>query len=546
MTEKNYSAVEQSVYGYLKSSSKKFIKSKAISFYNTENNYYQLFENIEKTAATLKRFGIQKGDVVVVSLPSIPEAVYLFYAVNKLGAIYCGMDCRNTEEENAKIISQINPKICFISDFHLSEFKDIDSPTIVYIYPSNSIGGFMNTANWFGDLFTGRLFLKSKKKNVYSYKEYIKKFSSDEIVNDEEVSGEDVCAYFYTSGTTYGRKCVVLTNKNVNSAIFQHANNPETPKNGGRLLNIMPLFTCYGVSLGTHLPLCIGMEIRLHPLFKDIKMKDTLLKEKPNAIITVPGHWDSFINDDFTDCDLSFLTNVVVGGDKMFPESVNKINSIFNKCGSSAYLMNGYGLTETCSTAVNPSKDTPEGSMGKAACLSKIKIVDCDTMKELHSGIPGEICIHSPSVCKGYLNDKDATDKLLKTHDDGLVWLHSGDIGYADENGYIYFCERKKRMYVRYDGTKVSPYAIEQILLKCPIVEKCMIVAQKDEEHNYGMCPVAVVVLKKDSDRNSAQKIIEKFSENNIAEYMKPREIKIVDELPKTKFNKIDYFAKNL
>lgn len=548
MEEREYTVIDRSVYGYFKNECKSFGEFNALSFYNVNVSCSGLLENIEKTASMLKNYGIKKGDVVVVSLPAIPEAVYLFYAINKLGAIYCGMDCRNTEEENIKIINQVKPKICFVSDFHLPEFKNIDLSTIVYVNPVNSLGGFIEKFGLFADFFKGRLFLEAKKNNVYRYKEFLKKYGTENRVDDENVSGDDVCAYFYTSGTTYGRKCVVLTNKNMNSTVFQRSkdNSVQALKGYCRLLNVMPLFTCYGIIHGTHLPLCNGNEIRLIPLFNDMKMKEMLIKEKPNKIITVPGHWDSFMRDDFSDCDLSFLKSVVVGGDKMLPESVNKINSILKECGSSAFLTVGYGLTETCSSGAASDENTPVGSVGKGHCRTKIKITDCDTLQEVPTGTPGEICIHSPSVCKGYLDDKEATDKLLRVHDDGLLWLHSGDIGYVDEDGNIYFCERMKRMYVRYDGTKVSPYAIEQLLMKCPVVESCLVISKKDEEHSYGMCPAAAVVLKKDADRSSAVKVIEKYSENNIAEYMRPKEIKIVDELPKTKFKKIDYFTNEI
>lgn len=543
MAENVYIPIEQGVYRFFRKKCEDFKDMNAISFYNTNVKFSQMFDEIEKMAVVLKNFGIKKGDVIVVALPSIPEAAYLFYAANKLGAVYCGMDCRNTEEENRKIIDHVTPKICFVADFHLPAFKNIDSPTIVYVNPANSVGGFIDTAGKFADFFKGRLFLRLKKDNVYRFTAFLKKYGSDTFVDDEEVSGDDECAYFYTSGTTYGRKCVVLTNTNMNSAMYQHEMLTERAQKGDRLLNVMPLFTCYGIIHGTHFPLCIGQEVRQLPLFNDMKMKETLLKERPNAIITVPGHWDSFLKDDFEKCDLSFLRTVIVGGDKMFPESVNKINSIFAQCGSPAYLMNGYGMTETCSTGVASEKGMPPECSGKICYLTKIKIIDCETMEEVPKGELGEICIHGSSVCKGYLNDKEATDNLLKIHSDGLVWLHTGDIGYMDENNLLYFCERKKRMFVRHDGTKVSPYAIEQHLSKCPIVDKCIVVAIKDEEHSYGMCAGAVIVLKKDADPETAQTVIERFSAENIPNYMQPKKFKFVAEIPKTKAKKVDYFA---
>lgn len=546
MEQNNNVCVDRAVYSFLKSKCESFKDMNAISFYNTDISYSQLFVEIEKMAVVLKNFGIKKGDVIVVSLPAIPEAVYLFYAANKLGAVYCGMDCRNTEEENQRTIDHVNPKICFVSDFHLFTFKNIDSPTVVYVNPAHSVGGFVEKSGLLADFFKGRLFLKARKNNVYRYKEFLNKYGTGEFVEDEKVSGDDECAYFYTSGTTHGKKCVIITNKNMNSAMHQHEALPERAQKGDRILSIMPLFTCYGIIHGTHFPLCIGLEVRLTPLFNGAKMKEILLKEHPNSIITVPGHWDTFLNENFENCDLSFLKTVIVAGDKMFPENINKINSIFKEHGSTAFLMNGYGMTETCSTGVVKLRGMPIECAGKVCCDTRMKVIDSETLKEVPFGEQGEICIHGPSVCKGYLKDEKATKELLKVHDDGLVWLHTGDIGYMDENDSVYFCERKKRMYVRNDGTKVSPYAIEQILIKCPIVETCLVAVQKDEKHEHGMYSVAVVVLKKDTNQNSAQDILEKYAAENIAEYMRPERIKIVEELPKTKLNKVDYFIKEI
>ncbi len=527
------------VYGYFYNNTKDFGDLTALKYYGKSISYEKMFKKIDTVARCLVGVGVKKGDVVVVSLPSIPEAVCLFYAINKIGAVYCGMDCRSTSKEIADTLKMVSPKICFVSDFHIKEFKDCVRVPIVYIRATESIGGVTRLFEAFANFFTGRFFVTRKMDNVFKYRQFC--CDSTASLKAIETKGEDICAYFYTSGTTYGRKCVVLTNKNINSAVLQHGNAEVEMSKGDIFTNFMPLFTCYGVTLGTHLPLNLGICVNLVPLFFGKNMKKILIKSKSNFIITVPAHWEYFRRDKFDRCDLSFFKAAIVGGDCMPYEHENEIKKIFEKCGSKGRLMIGYGLTETTSTAVSPPVQTPQGSIGKAMKGTDVRIFQIGTDKECRSMEKGEICISGPTVCKGYLNDSEATKKLLRIHTDGKLWLHSGDIGYMDNEGYIYFCERIKRMFVRFDGTKISPYSIEQVLLKCSVVSRCLILAVDDKSHSQGKCAKAMVVLK--NDDASSRKIYEKYIAENLAEYMRPVYTEYVSSLPVTRNGKIDYFS---
>ena len=274
-------------------------------------------------------------------------------------------------------------------------------------------------------------------------------------------------------------------------------------------------------------------------------MKKVLLEHKPNYMITVPAHWEYFIKEDFKNCDLSFIKKIIVGGDTMSASYKNKLKSIFSDHGAENPLLFGYGLSETTSTAV-VNFCAPENSIGNALPNIQIAICDPQTNETLPNNIEGEICICGPTVCMGYFNDKEMTDELLQIHKDGKLWLHSGDRGYIDENQAIYFCERYKRMYVRFDGTKISPYSIEQVLSKCSIIEACLVIAIKDTAHSHGKCAKANIVLKNGVNKKQALPIIKDFCKKNLDEHMQPQKIVFVDSLPKTANGKIDYFEKNL
>lgn len=536
-----YRPIGESIYSLFSRSCAANPDKVALSYFGKEITFQALFKRIDRAAAALAALGISKGDTVIVSLPAVPEAVELFYAINKIGAIFCGMDCRSTPAEISEIFDQVRPKACFVSDFHLKCFSHIDHIPIICISFIKTIGSLAAFASIFVELYTGRKFLVAKKSNFMYYSAFLAK-RANESITCATVNADDVCAYFYTSGTTYGKKCAVLTNENLNSSVLQYSFSQQGIDDTERFCTIMPLFTCYGITLGTHLPLILGKQVRMIPLFTGKNMKKLLLAEKPGYITTVPAHWEHFIKDDFKNVDFSFFKGAIIGGDKLSASGEEKINHILRSCGSPGKVMRGYGLTEASTAVTANPPHTPTGSVGTQMCWSTIAIFEPGTDSPVPCGTKGEICVCGPNICQGYLGDKDATDQLLKLHSDGKVWMHSGDIGYLDENQFLFFCERIKRIFVRFDGTKVSPYSIEQQLLKCPVVDQCLVYSIPDPGHQHGKCPGVMVVFKVDCDVAKAKQIFERFIQTDIAYHLRPIEIKPVDALPVTRGGKFDYF----
>lgn len=538
-----YTPINVSIYQYLKDHAASYASMCALSFYHVQITFDDLFHAIDQVECALRAHGVKQGDRVAVSLPGIPEAVYLFYAINKIGAVYCAVDCRCKSNELIEIFSELNPKLAFISDFHLPEFRTISYLPLIYLRADRSLGKTSSVSAVFRDLFTGRLSVFYHMNNLLSYDTFLKTPFNDSISNDHAVNHlHDTAALFYTSGTTNGRKCVRLTNENINSAVYQQAFSNRHHSPGDIFLNIMPPFTCYGITLGLHLPLCVGIEVRLYPLFRAKKLATILKKAHPNMVITVPSHWEAFIKHPPKATDLSCLKIVIIGGDTLSAVYRQQIKTALHSCQCQAILSNGYGLTETASTAISPNEKTPIGSIGQACCWTSVTIIDPLTGQQLPCGKHGEICISGPSICQGYLNDPQSTNALLHLHDDGKIWLHSGDIGYKDDKGNIYFVERIKRMYIRYDGTKMSPYAIEQALLACPAVDRCLVVAAPDPAHSHGMCPHAIIVKAGALSTRQAKAQLEKHIRFHLAEHMRPSSIHFVQELPSTKNGKIAYF----
>ncbi len=540
---KNYIPNNLSAYSFLKEHATRYENETAISFYGRKITYKSLFENIDKMANALTAHGVKKDDVVAASLPGCPEGIYLIYAINKIGAIYCAFDCRAKNEEIKETIKTFSPKLCFVPNFQLKELRDVRECDVIFLNLIHSLGRMEKFHSIPANFFTGRNALCFKNRSLYSYDSFMQK-SKGVSSSLTQSSSDNIFGYFYTSGTTYGRKSVVLTNENINAAAFIQKTANKKIQKGQSLLNIMPLFTCYSVTLATHLPLFSGICVKLIPLLNPKKIKQVLLKEKPNFIITVPAHWEYFIKEKFNKCDLSFIKGIIIGGDTMNPTYRKTLCTILYEHGANDVLIFGYGLSETASTAV-AAFSSPEGSVGHALPYMQIAICDPETKEVLPQGAEGEICISGPTLCKGYFNDKEMTDKLLHRHSDGNIWLHSGDRGYLDKDGALFFCERYKRMYVRFDGTKISPYSIEQAISKCELIEDCLVVAIPDTDHSHGMSAKALVVLKKGQNKAGAMSNIKKYCKKYLDEHMLPKEILIINKLPKTINGKLDYFEKN-
>lgn len=529
-----------SVYSFLSKRAILYKEETAISFYGIRISYKCLFSKIDEVAKALIACGVKKDDVIASSLPGCPEGIYLLYAINKIGAIYCAFDCRSKNKEIKETIKTFSPKLCFVPDFQLRECRDIQDCSLVFMSPAHALGGMEKLYSIPANFFTGRTFICAKNSRILSYDQFIQKAENGQLCTSQK-SGQDIFGYFYTSGTTYGRKSVILTNENINAAaIIQKQGNPMI-KRGQTLLNIMPLFTCYSITLAVHLPLISGVTVSLIPLLDTKKMKKILLKEQPNYIITVPAHWEYFVHNRFHNCDLSFMKGVIVGGDTMVPTYREKLCAIFKDHGAGSPIIIGYGLSETTSTAV-AAFSAPEKSVGHALPHMQISICHPETGEQLRYGEEGEICICGPTVCKGYFKDEEMTRSLLRKHEDGKIWLHSGDRGYMDSTGALFFCERYKRMYVRFDGTKVSPYSIEQVISACPLVEACLAVAIPDKGHSHGMCAKVFIVLRNGIHKATATAGIQKYCKRHLDEHMLPDEIAIVDRLPKTRNGKLAYF----
>ena len=315
----------------------------------------------------------------------------------------------------------------------------------------------------------------------------------------------------------------------------------DPSKRGDSILSIMPIFHGFGLGVCIHTCLHIGMKCILVPTFKANKLINIIREKKPNFFVGVPTLFEALYNSKgLKENDFDSINCIVSGGDVMDEENYKKYNEMFEKYGSKAKIRVGYGLTEACAaTCLSPTDMHREGSIGIPFPDSIYKIVEINTTKPAKVLEDGEICICGPTVMQGYLDEEEETKKTLKEHGDGRLWLHTGDIGCMDKDGFIYFKSRLKRIIIS-SGYNIYPSYIETIINKHEYVSNSTVIAVPDKYR--GQIAKAFIVLKKEVKlTEEVEKEIKDYCERNIAKYSMPRLFEFRKELPKTLVGKVAY-----
>ncbi len=537
------------IYEYLWNGNKDYLNNVALTYFNNKITYGKLFENIENTAKALKKFGVKKGDIITVSAPTLPESVYLLYAISKIGAVANMVDPRTSSEGIKTYVDEVKSKLLFIVDVAFPKVKDFiaQTPTekIITISPADSLKGVLKIGYKTKE-YIGNSGNKIKyDNNVLAWNTFIKGGLSH-TYNEVPYEKDRPVVIVHTGGTTGFPKGVMLSNDNINAATFQGIVTGVDMKREHNWLNIMPPFIAYGVGNGLHVPLVVGMETILIPQFDPNKFDELLIKYSPNHMVGVPSHYGNIINSKkMKDRDLSYIIAPTVGGDTMDINLENETNAFLKSHNCDYKVCKGYGMTEVCAAVSYciSNECNRAGSVGIPFSHTVISIFDPDTGAELKYGEQGEVCITGPNTMLGYYENEEATQMILKKHDDGKVWVHSGDIGYMTEDGFLYILDRVKRMIIRHDGFKVFPSMIENVVVKSEFVSECCVVGMADNKHSQGKLPVLYAVLKTDyiNSKAQAKESLIKMCASELPEYAQPVEYRFIDKMPLTGIGKVDY-----
>ncbi len=522
-----------SIYDMLKDAVEKYPDYMAMEYFNVTFTFRELMAKIDSVAESLVNLNIVENECVTICMPNIPEAIFLVYAVNKIGAVCNVIHPLSSREEIADALAGADSTTIFTTDVSFSNVKGL-ADNIVVCEVSNSMNVLLKT----GYNLKNRKNLKYPA-SVIRWKDFIKSSSSRECYVKREQN--DPAVIIYSGGTTGKSKGIVLTNLCFNSLATQCYAVCKEARAGNSILSALPIFHGFGLCVSVHVPLTLGLKCIVVPKIDTAKLNDLINKKKPNLLPAIPTMLKVMTNNkSLGPKSLESVKVILSGGDYLCDDLREKVLNYFKSCGSDAHIQVGYGLSEATAFIAATSENIKEtDNLGIANPDTVIKICDPETNGEMPVGEVGEICVNGPTVMMGYLNEKEETENALRTHDDGITWLHTGDLGFLDEEGVLHFTSRLKRMIIS-NGYNIYPTELENIINKCKYVASSVVVGIKDKIRQEA--PKAVIVLKNGIQRTAeVEKEIAEFCKKNIAKNAQPKEIEFTDALPTTKIGKINY-----
>jgi len=534
---------ELTMYEYIFSINQNNLNRIALNYYGTNISYGKMFKQIALIAGGLERAGVKAGDVVTVAMINSLETIMLMFALNKIGAVANMVYGSSTAEELKKYIEDAKSTMVFTLEMFQDKFAEIADKAHINTVVVTNITRSMSPANRFGARYIKGLKPKSlhNDSRFVDWDDFFSKSKESKIT----FHGANAPAVIvYTGGTTGGSKGAVLSNRAIISIPFQYLLQTPDLKRESTWIQVLPLFIAYGVTCSMMIPLAVGMTLIVR-----IPMSDSIAqlckKFKPNHIMYGPAYWEA-LADDKLNLKLSYLIAPTTGGDILKSTTETKINQYLSKCGCQYPILNGYGMTEVgAAVSVNVKYAHKFGSVGIPFAKSLISAFDTETGKELKYGEKGEICIYTPSTMIEYINNISETQNIIRKHDDGNLWVHSGDLGYVTEDGFIFIIGRLKRYFLYIANgmqKKIFSLDIEKTLLNHNKIDNCAVVPITDDITFQK--PVAYIILKKEyiSDQGVKDEL-KAYCEKNLSDGYKPARFTFVEKFPLTKVGKIDYLA---
>lgn len=531
------------IYHYIYENNKNDRASIAINYFGNRISYGKLLDTVDRCAAAFSALGVQKGDVVCCASASIPETAYVLYGLNKLGASVLALDPRRSTSELRKFLESASKKVIVVLDIayeHVSKaMEGLGIENVVVISADDSMP--------FAVRVLKQLKMPAPKITfracTYKWSRFLQ-LGKGRTVEEATYGETDLAAITLTGGTTGDPKGVMLSNDGFNAVALDFRMCGVHYSRNQRFLNIIPIFSSYGIVSSLHMPLSLGLEIVMIPKLDPDKLGHLVKKYRPAHTLLVPAHYEKLMNSKEMQngFDLSFFETAGSGGDTMNAGLERKLNRFLQAHGCKYPLSQGYGMSEVSSAASCCCNGNFKSlSVGYPLLTTTIGIFKPGTTEELGFHEEGEICISGPSVMLGYFNNAAETEKVLIPHPDGTVWVHSGDLGRMDEDGFVFTSGRIKRMITRFDGHKIFPTQVEDVIGTHKDVLSCAVVGVKDSLHAQGMMAVAVMELREGCHEQTVRAEVEQICCAELEERGRPTDYLFVQQMPHTGMGKIDY-----
>lgn len=532
---------DTSMYEVLKESVLKYESRPIINYFGKRITYREFLNNVDKAALAFRSQGVRRGDIVTICMPNTPEAMVSFYALNKIGAICNMIHPLSGEVEIKEYLLSTNSVMLVMIDLCYEKVKNIIKETSVYktivVSARDSMPFFMGVGYQFSQGFKVKRPLKSE---AYLYwNDFLKKAVGYNHTFNIKISKDDPAVILHSGGTTGKPKGIILSNGNFNALTEQAKIVFSDVEPGDRVLGIMPIFHGFGLGVSTIGPFILGCELVMVPQFNAKKFDKLLDKYKPNVIFGVPTLYEALASTKNDYLDLSGLKYAISGGDSLSSSLIKRVNHYLKEHNAKIKISQGYGMTESlAAVALSYGKAYREDSIGIPFPGNYIKIVTPETQEEVPYGEDGEICIAGPTVMLGYLDNEKETNEMLQIHKDGMVWLHTGDIGMMNSDGILYYKQRLKRLIIS-SGYNIYPSHVEEVIEGHPSVLNCSVIGIP---HPYKVeVPKAFIVLKNDYNPLTVKASIKEYCKKNLASYAIPKEFEFRKSLPKTLIGKVDF-----
>ena len=534
---------DMSLYEFIYKSNLSNMNNIAINYFNRKITYKELFNDIDLCAKALRSQGVRKDDVVSICMANTPEAVIMLYATSKIGAIANMIHPLSSEEEIKQTLIATNSVVLLTINIAYNKVNNIIKETNLYktiiVSPRDSMPNPLKIGYYL--LEDRKVKIPKSNERYISWHNFLEKgkqYDTDVLVHRTK---DDVATILHSGGTTGTPKHILLSNGNINVVVNQAKIALPELNDSDSFLSILPMFHCFGLVECLHFPISTGETVIMVPKFDATRFDKLITKYHPTVIPGVPTLFEAMLkNKHMQNIDLSNVKYIVSGGDSLSKDKNKLVNKFLTEHKSKHHIIQGYGMTETSGGVIFGAlgSDIP-GSVGIPLPSNKVKIIDINTKEELPFGETGEILISGPTVMMGYLNNEKETNDVLEKDDKGNIWVHTGDMGYLNEQGVLFFVQRLKRMIIT-SGYNVYPSHIEEVLNEHPnIVTSCVIGLPDKYKIQVGK---AFIVLKEGLEPTSKiEKEIKEYLKIKLAHYMIPKYYEFRKSLPKTLVGKVDY-----